>query len=569
MVELNQKIAFLKNIHLFSGLSDAELSVVAARLKEENYLAGDVILKEGELSDRFYLLYKGEVKVIRTVKGEEVRVATLISGDYFGEMSAQTRRARTASVVATKKTLVFVLSGDDVIDFCARYPKFKTNLDLAISSRQLMRKLKFTWLFPNEVVYYVARRHKMFLWIRLAILFTVAIAAILAYTIFMGFSWLFFGVVVGITVLLIPWFYIDWANDYYVVTNERVVWLEKLVGVFERRKEIPMSAILSVDFDTTFLGRTVNVGNVKLRTYTGEISLSQLEHSEAVAGQISDQWKRLQEQEQQLGREAIKRVVRERIYGIEEEEDEAVRNRPAQSKKKTFLEKNFDHFFQQRFEEGGVVTYRKFWVYLILKSWKSFTVMFLSMVYLGYYILVRSAEKSKTVNVVTISFLIILIIAAFVRWIYQYLDWSNDFFQVTSEQVLDVDRKPFGADQRRSAPLENILSVEFDIKGLPRILFNYGTVYINVGNTTLTFDEVKNPSQVQQEILYRMNKRVKEIRKRESEYPQEQLTEWLEIYHEVVEENEGRKGESPTFQENDAEQEDEAFFDNFFEGDIE
>ncbi len=562
MVELSQKIAFLKKIHLFSGLSDAQIALVAERLQEEKYLSGDTILQEGEISDRFYLLYTGEVKVTRNQKGVELRLATLVSGDYFGEMSAQTKTARTASVTATKKTVLFALSGSDVNDFCAQFPNFKTNLDLAVSSRQLMRKLKFTWLFPQEVVYYVARRHQIFLWVRLAILFAFFLASVLVYTFFLRFSWTFFGVAAAIAFLLIPWFYIDWANDYYVVTNERVVWLEKLVGVFERRKEIPMSAILSVDFDTTFLGRTVDVGNVKLRTYTGEIALVQLEHSKEVAQQISDQWKRLQEQEQQMGREAIKRVVRERIYGIEEEEAE-MRSAPAPVKKTTFFEKNFDHFFQQRFEEGGVVTYRKFWVYLILKSWKSFTVMFISLIYLAYYIFLRAAVKSKAVNIVTIGFLVILIIAAFLRWVYQYLDWSNDFFQVTAEQVLDVDRKPFGADQRRSAPLENILSVEFDIKGLPRILFNYGTVYINVGNTTLTFDEVKNPSQVQQEILYRMNKRVKEIRKKEAEYPQEQLTEWLEIYHEVVEENEERK--TDFFPEYD-EASDEAENDDFFNG---
>jgi hypothetical protein len=562
MVELNQKVAFLKNLHLFSGLSDAQIALVADRLQEENYVAGDVILEEDESSNRFfYLLYQGEVKVTRRTKdGGEKRLATLVNGDYFGEMSMQQTTERTASVVATKKTVVFALSEDDTLDLGKQFPKFKTNLNLAASSRQLMQKLNFTWLFPKEVVYYVSRKHKMFLWIRLAILFTLSTAIILAFSLFMGFSWLFFGVSVAITLLLIPWFYIDWANDYYVVTNERVVWLEKLVGVFEKRKEIPMSAILSVDFDTTFLGRTVNVGNVILRTYTGQISLSQLEHSEEVAGQIADQWKRLQEQEQQMGREAIKRVVRERIYGIEEEYEE-FRSKPAQIKNKTFLEKNFAHFFQQRFEENGVVTYRKFWVYLILKSWKPFTVMFLAMVYLGFYLIARMPEKSKTVNIVTISFLVILIIASFVRWVYQYLDWSNDFFQVTSEQVIDVDRTPFGADQRRSAPLENILSVEFDIKGLLRILFNYGTVYINVGNTTLSFDEVKNPSQVQQEILYRMNKRVKAIRKKEAEYPQEQLTEWLEIYHEVVGENEGK---FPSIGYQAQEDIDDAVADDFF-----
>jgi len=69
--------------------------------------------------------------------------------------------------------------------------------------------------------------------------------------------------------------------------------------------------------------------------------------------------------------------------------------------------------------------------------------------------------------------------------IYRYIDWRDDVFQLTPTQVIDIDRKPFGRLSRRSAPLENILSIEYERKGIFQMLFNFGTVYITVAIPSL------------------------------------------------------------------------------------
>jgi len=33
------------------------------------------------------------------------------------------------------------------------------------------------------------------------------------------------------------WNAIDWSNDYYIVTNQRVIWLEKVVGLYDSRRK--------------------------------------------------------------------------------------------------------------------------------------------------------------------------------------------------------------------------------------------------------------------------------------------------------------------------------------------
>jgi hypothetical protein len=116
--------------------------------------------------------------------------------------------------------------------------------------------------------------------------------------------------------------------------------------------------------------------------------------------------------------------------------------------------------------------------------------------------------------------------------VYRYIDWRDDVFQLTPTQVIDIDRKPFGRLSRRSAPLENILSIEYERKGIFQMLFNFGTVYITVGNTQLTFNEISRPADVQQQIFARMGAHAEELRQREIDEERERMTEWFKIYHE-------------------------------------
>ena len=64
------------------------------------------------------------------------------------------------------------------------------------------------------------------------------------------------------------------------------------------------------------------------------------------------------------------------------------------------------------------------------------------------------------------------------------------------------------------------------------MLFNFGTVYITVGNTQLTFNEISHPADVQQQIFGRMGAHAEELRQREIDEERERMTEWFKVYHE-------------------------------------
>jgi flavin-dependent dehydrogenase len=65
-----------------------------------NYHTGDVIVHEGEIGDCMYVILSGQAEVMRTIDGEDVRLAVIGKGDIVGEMAIFQKELRSATVRA-------------------------------------------------------------------------------------------------------------------------------------------------------------------------------------------------------------------------------------------------------------------------------------------------------------------------------------------------------------------------------------------------------------------------------------------------------------------------------------
>jgi hypothetical protein len=144
--------------------------------------------------------------------------------------------------------------------------------------------------------------------------------------------------------------------------------------------------------------------------------------------------------------------------------------------------------------------------------------------------------------------LLILFFVVFLWFVYRVMDWSNDKFEVTSEQIIDLDKKPFGTETRNAAQLENILGTEYRRIGLLGNIFNFGTVYITVGGTKFAFEDVIDPAAVQSDINRRRAARADKKRQAEVSAERERMAEWLATYHKSAQEfidEESKKNRKP------------------------
>ena len=118
--ELTTRVDVLAQLPLFTTLTDGERRALAAELHEMSYLAGDIVSREGDVSDSMYILARGSVDVYRGGTAQEphrTSLAELSAPGYFGEMGLLTGQARTASIMARNDVLCYRLesSGFDAI----------------------------------------------------------------------------------------------------------------------------------------------------------------------------------------------------------------------------------------------------------------------------------------------------------------------------------------------------------------------------------------------------------------------------------------------------------------------
>jgi CRP-like cAMP-binding protein len=127
----DQRIEALRKVPLLAGLSKRDLARVLALAKEVEFWAGDVIVKDGDQADDFYLLARGNAKL--SVPGR--RTAILDPGDYFGEMAVLDGGPRTATIVAEDHGWALRIERSDFLRLLDAYPSIARTILIEMSKR--------------------------------------------------------------------------------------------------------------------------------------------------------------------------------------------------------------------------------------------------------------------------------------------------------------------------------------------------------------------------------------------------------------------------------------------------
>ena len=106
--------ALLRNVPLFKDLDDRELAEVAELCREEKFVSGTYVFREGEAGNRLYLITEGEVRISRDVPGSgEEALAVLKTGAVFGEMAVFDRSERSTHAISNGGTTVLTIARAD------------------------------------------------------------------------------------------------------------------------------------------------------------------------------------------------------------------------------------------------------------------------------------------------------------------------------------------------------------------------------------------------------------------------------------------------------------------------
>jgi len=114
-------IDLLKQVSIFSGLSDEQLMHIANLCREVTHNKGDIIVREKESSSDLYIIREGTVEVVLGTPSMPgpMPLIHLGKGQIFGEVALVDRGLRSATVNAmTDNTVLYAISRDDFIELC-------------------------------------------------------------------------------------------------------------------------------------------------------------------------------------------------------------------------------------------------------------------------------------------------------------------------------------------------------------------------------------------------------------------------------------------------------------------
>ena len=130
-------INLLSQIPLFTDLPHKELDKILSTLDVKELTDREILFREGDPGDHFYMVMRGELEVLMAEgKTEEMLLNVLSAGEYFGEMSLILPGGhRTASLRARGDSTLLSMSRLQFLDLTKKYPQLSHAMVRVLSQR--------------------------------------------------------------------------------------------------------------------------------------------------------------------------------------------------------------------------------------------------------------------------------------------------------------------------------------------------------------------------------------------------------------------------------------------------
>jgi uncharacterized membrane protein YdbT with pleckstrin-like domain len=397
---------------------------------------------------------------------------------------------------------------------------------------------------PGEQVVLQQRRHWYFLVGRMILPVLLLLAALILWVVLRELACLTWALV-AISTLWVAWRFIDWINDYYVLTTQRVTHREKVLLIRESRDETPLDKVQNMNISQGFVGNLLGFGKLVIDTAAASgvtrVTFDHLGAPEVMEKKIFEQVNRARAGQRLETRRSIRDKLESRVgTGIRPivpkpavPSDEPVA--PDSGVTRIGLWDSIGNatwrkwfWIEQRTDDQ--VVWRKHWIRLLRKTLLSGPFLLLMLIVFGLYLFAFDAQSTA----LTLLLLALLLGALFWFW-WTWEDWGNDRYIVTRDRLIDIEALPFGLRTLKTETMfDRIQNVSFEIPHPVATVLNYGTVLIYTAGAEgrLDFEWVPNPSGVQSEIFRHLTEHEEGQRRRDVEERWADLPEWFAVYEE-------------------------------------
>jgi uncharacterized membrane protein YdbT with pleckstrin-like domain len=316
--------------------------------------------------------------------------------------------------------------------------------------------------------------------------------------------------VVFVPMLWVAWRFALWYNDYFIITDRRVIDHVSKPFIYKKRNETQLGRIqdAQVVFPNT-VGVLLNFGHVVVQTagMTGQLDFRYASRP----NRLQDKLMNLVMQQQQPSPAAgpldqLAGALRDSLIAQQPEEvsgeqlstptSQGAQQGASQPSTSELRSRSLHDLvlFRPAPDAVNPQTWRKHWVVLVQAAYRP-------LLAIGLMAAILFLVPHPTVRMIAIPLLII----GFLYLAWQIADWFNDVYVITEDRIIDVEKVPFVSEDRREARLSMIQDINYSQPNLASRILNYGDVVVQTAGRSgaFTFDRVARPKQVQREIFAR------------------------------------------------------------------
>jgi len=135
-MEPDKETSYFKQVSFFADLPEEEIQALASVAKRRTFRSGEVIFHRDDPGQVLYMIKDGKVKIcIISPDGQEVSLAVLGKGEYFGEFALLDGLPRSADAVALERVECHTLQRSDFHNAILKHPKIAILVLEALSKR--------------------------------------------------------------------------------------------------------------------------------------------------------------------------------------------------------------------------------------------------------------------------------------------------------------------------------------------------------------------------------------------------------------------------------------------------
>lgn len=132
-------LTLLQEIDIFRPFSKEAKAYLSKHMHGHRLPANEIIVRQGEAGNSLFILVEGVVGVrVSSKEGEQIEVARLGAGNFFGEMALLTGEERTATVISLTDTFLFEITKADIAPLIAKQPEVSELVSKVLTQRQMM-----------------------------------------------------------------------------------------------------------------------------------------------------------------------------------------------------------------------------------------------------------------------------------------------------------------------------------------------------------------------------------------------------------------------------------------------